>query len=87
MLMAMLAVLSGFLLSWFQLEGLRRNVRKLLDEKSGKWGRTFFPRLAAVGMMLWLGLHVFKTNLFAFLLSFLISGFVLRYWYRKDVHA
>jgi len=85
-----LAIVSGFILSWAQLESLRRNTSKLLNggnPGSGKWGMLFALRWGAFGVILWGGLHLFKADLIPFLMSFVLSGFILRLFYRRQMHA
>jgi hypothetical protein len=78
-------ILAGFMLSIAELEGLRQNVkrfflshRKPISKKGWEW--FFVARYAALALTFWILLEMFKPHIFPFVLSFLFSNIVLRYY-------
>lgn len=81
-------ILCGILLSWLELQGLRRNAEKLLNLQSGKgWALLFVFRYAALALTFWMFLEIFKADIFPFVLAFIISHFILRQWYGRKIYA
>jgi len=78
------AIITGILLAWFQIEGLRRDVRKLINagQQGRKWPTVFLFRWSAVALAVWFFLHLFKQNILPFIISFIVSGFLLRIVYK-----
>lgn len=85
----LLAVFSGFLLSWLELSWMRRQVTRLFENplQSKSWAKLFVLRWGFVALALSAFIVKLKSNPLPFIVSFLVSNFALRLWYGRKVYA